>query len=168
MKTKILIDIGAIMKEKEVLLNVNNEIHCVKIFPHETLREVLRNRLGLTGTKAACDDGSCGACTVLLEGQPVRSCLLLAVEVEHQQITTIEGLAKGEELHPMQRSFVEHHAIQCGFCSPGMILTGVAAVENQEQPLNRDEIREAISGNLCRCTGYAKIIDAIEDVSKKQ
>ena len=168
MKTKILIDIGDIMKKREVILNVNNEVHCVEVFPHETLREVVRNRLGLTGTKAACDDGSCGACTVLLEGQPVRSCLLLAVEAEHQHITTIEGLAKGEELHPMQQSFVDHHAIQCGFCSPGMILTGVAAVENQDQALNRDEIREVISGNLCRCTGYAKIIDAIEDVSKKQ
>ena len=98
----------------------------------------------------------------------MRSCLLLAVEVEHQHIITIEGLADGETLHPMQQSFVDHHGIQCGFCSPGMILTGVAAVENQDKPLNRDEIREIISGNLCRCTGYAKIIDAIEDVSKKQ
>ncbi len=156
------------MKKRELILNVNNEIHCLEVFPHETLREVLRNRLGLTGTKAACDDGSCGACTVLLERQPVRSCLLLAVEVEHQHIITIEGLADGEILHPMQQSFVDHHGIQCGFCSPGMILTGVAAVENQDKPLNRDEIREVISGNLCRCTGYAKIIDAIEDVSKKR
>lgn len=155
------------MKKRELILNINNEIHHLEVFPHETLREVLRDRLGLTGTKAACDDGSCGACTVLLEGKPVRSCLLLAVEVEHQHILTIEGLADGEKLHPMQQSFVDHHAIQCGFCSPGMILTGVAAVENQDRPLNRDEIREIISGNLCRCTGYAKIIDAIEDVSKQ-
>jgi len=102
------------MKKREVILNVNNEINCLEVFPHETLREVLRDRLGLTGTKAACDDGSCGACTVLLEGQPVRSCLLLAVEVEHQHIITIEGLADGETLHPMQQSFVDHHGIQCG------------------------------------------------------
>ena len=150
------------MKKREIVLNVNGEVTTLEVFPNETLREVLRERFELTGAKAGCDDGSCGACTVLLEGRPVRSCLLLAAEVEHRRIVTIEGLAGEEGLHPVQQAFVDHHAIQCGFCSPGMILTAAALLENRVGELSRQTIREAISGNLCRCTGYAKIVDAVE------
>jgi len=149
------------MKKRDIVLRVNGDITVLDIWPNETLREVLRDRLELTGLKAGCDDGSCGACTVLLDGRPVRSCLLLAAEVEHRKIVTIEGLAEEGRLHPVQQAFVDHHAIQCGFCSPGMILTATALLEQRVGELSRETIREAISGNLCRCTGYAKIVDAI-------
>jgi len=125
-----------------------------------TLLEALRERLGLTGTKRGCDMGQCGACTVLLDGQPVRSCLTLAIDAQGQEITTIEGLARNGELHPLQRAFHEHGAIQCGFCTPGMILTARALLAENPTPTVR-EIKQAISGNLCRCTGYVKIIEAI-------
>ncbi len=153
-------------KKFEVRLNINGELEKIAVSANETLREVLRERLELTGTKAACDDGSCGACTVLINGRPARSCLTLAVEAEGEKITTIEGLAQDNQLHPVQQAFVDHHAIQCGFCSPGMILTGLAAIREQQAELSRNEIREAISGNQCRCTGYAKIVDAIQAASK--
>ena len=154
------------MKKHEIILHINGEVTTLELFPNETLREVLRERLELTGAKAGCDDGSCGACTVLVEGKPVRSCLTLAAEVEHQEIVTIESLAQSQKLHPMQQAFVDHHAIQCGFCTSGMILTAVAALDKNPGELGRDEVREVISGNLCRCTGYAKIVDAIQAVSK--
>ncbi len=152
----------------EITLDINDEPCRLTISANETLREVLRERLELTGTKAACDDGSCGACTVLLNGKPVRSCLTLAVEAEDEKITTIEHLAQDNQLHPLQQAFVDKHAIQCGFCSPGMILTGLAAIREQQAELSRAEIREAISGNQCRCTGYAKIVDAIQAMSQKK
>lgn len=157
-----------ITNKRQITLDINGEKETLEISAHETLREVLRDHLELTGTKAGCDDGSCGACTVLINGRPQRSCLTLAVEAEGEAITTIEGLADDDKLHPLQQSFVDHHAIQCGFCSPGMILTGLAAVENQQAELSRAEIREAISGNQCRCTGYAKIVDAIQAASKQK
>jgi carbon-monoxide dehydrogenase small subunit len=144
-----------------VKLTVNKEIHEVAINVNRTLLEVLREDLSLTGAKESCSQGVCGSCTVLLDGLPVRSCLLLAVEVEGRNITTIEGLSRGEKLHPLQDSFVEHHAIQCGFCSPGMILTASAFLEKNPSP-TEDEIRRALSGNICRCTGYAKIIGAVK------
>ena len=125
-----------------------------------TLLETLRERLGLTGTKQGCDMGQCGACTVLLDGQPVRSCLTLAMDAQGQEITTIEGLARNGELHPLQRAFHEHGAIQCGFCTPGMILTAKTLLDENPTPTVR-EVKQAISGNLCRCTGYVKIIEAI-------
>ena len=152
----------------EITLDINGEAEKLTISANETLRDVLRDHLELTGTKAACDDGSCGACTVLLNGKPVRSCLTLALEVESEKITTIEGLANDNKLHPLQQAFVDHHAIQCGFCSPGMILTGLAAIREQQAELSRIEIREAISGNQCRCTGYAKIVDAIQAASQQK
>ncbi len=155
-------------EKHEITLDINGEVEELTISANETLRDVLRERLELTGTKAACDDGSCGACTVLLNGKPVRSCLTLAVEAEAEKITTIEGLADDNKLHPLQQAFVDHHAIQCGFCSPGMILTGLAAIREQQVELSRIEIREAISGNQCRCTGYAKIVDAIQAASKHE
>ena len=155
------------MKKREIVLHVNGEVTSLEVWPNETLREVLRERFELTGLKAGCDDGSCGACTVLLENRPVRSCLLLAAEVEHRKVVTIEGLAGEGGLHPVQQAFVEHHAIQCGFCSPGMILTAAALLDRGVGELSRETIREAISGNLCRCTGYAKIVDAIAAAGEK-
>ena len=150
--------------KKSVVLRVNGEEHELLIYPHRTLSEVLREELQLTGTKQSCNEGACGSCTVLLDGLPVRSCLLLAADVEGKEITTIEGLAEEGKLHPLQASFVEHYAIQCGFCTPGMILTAKALLEKNPHPTDK-EIRDAISGNICRCTGYAKIVEAIKAVS---
>jgi len=147
-----------------VKLTVNNESFEVAINLNRTLLEVLREELSLTGTKESCGQGACGSCTVLLDGLPVRSCLLLAVEAEGREITTIEGLSQGEKLHPVQEAFIEHHAIQCGFCSPGMILTATALLEDNPKP-TEDEIRHALSGNICRCTGYAKIIGAVKSLA---
>ncbi len=154
------------MDKRKIYLNINNDIYELEIFPNETLLDVLRNRLDLTGAKEGCDDGSCGACTVLIDGLPMRACLILAVEVEHKKIRTIEGVAVDGKLHPIQESFIRNHAIQCGFCSSGMILTGLSLIEQKRSKLSRNEIREAISGNICRCTGYIKITDAIEEASK--
>ena len=156
------------IEKLEITLNINDESCQLTVTANETLRDLLREQLELTGTKAGCDDGSCGACTVLIDDQPVRSCLTLAVETEDEKITTIEHLAQDNQLHPLQQTFVDHHAIQCGFCSPGMILTGLAAIQKQQAELSRTEIREAISGNQCRCTGYAKIVDAIQAASKQE
>lgn len=141
-------------------LRVNGEEHEVAAFPNRTLLEVLREDLWLTGTKEACDDGVCGTCTVLVDGKPMRSCLLLAIQVQGKEIVTIEGLAEGEELHPIQKAFIDHGAIQCGFCTPGMILTAKALLDQTALPSDY-EIRRAISGNFCRCTGYNKIVEAI-------
>lgn len=148
------------MEKRLVCLKVNGEERDVAVSPNETLAEVLRERLELTGTKMGCGEGACGTCTVLLDGEPVRSCLTLAVEVQNREITTIEGLSQGAELHPVQKAFIEHGAIQCGFCSPAMILTSKALLEKNPQP-TEEEVRRAISGVLCRCTGYAKIVEAI-------
>ncbi|MFH1335442.1 MAG: (2Fe-2S)-binding protein, partial [Candidatus Zixiibacteriota bacterium] len=134
--------------------------------PRRTLLEVLRDNLGLTGAKEACDTGDCGACTVIIEGKPVVSCLTLAIEAQGKEILTIEGLAKDGILHPLQQAFVEHGAIQCGFCTPGMIMAAKALLDEIPKP-SEAEVRRGIAGNLCRCTGYAKIIEAILAVSKK-
>jgi carbon-monoxide dehydrogenase small subunit len=148
------------MEKRLIRLLVNGDQHDVAVWPNETLVEVLRDRLELTGTKMGCGEGACGTCTVLLEGRPVRSCLTLAVEVQGKEIVTIEGLAEGGDLHPVQEAFVQHGAIQCGFCSPAMILTGKALLEENPHP-TEDEVRRAISGVVCRCTGYAKIVEAV-------
>lgn len=145
-------------------LKVNGQNYEVAVDTRRTLLEVLREELGFTGTKNGCDQGECGTCTVLLDGKPVHSCLTLAVEIQGKEVTTIEGLAKGDELHPLQQAFVDHGAIQCGFCTPGMILTGKALLEKNHSA-TEDEIRRAISGNLCRCTGYVKIVEAIKAVA---
>jgi carbon-monoxide dehydrogenase small subunit len=121
----------------------------------------LRNQLGLTGTKKGCDQGDCGACTVLVDGTPVNSCLMLALEAEGRDITTIEGLAKEDGLHPLQKAFISHNAVQCGFCTPGMILTAAALLKENPHPTER-EIRHYLQGNLCRCTGYSKIVEAVQ------
>ena len=151
--------------KQKVMLRVNGEERELLIYPHRTLAEVLRQELQLTGTKQSCNEGACGSCTVLLDGMPVRSCLLLAVDVEGREITTIEGLAENGRLHPVQESFVEHYAIQCGFCTPGMILTAKALLDRVPDP-TEEEIRDAISGNICRCTGYARIVQAIKAAIK--
>jgi len=148
------------MEKRMIQLTVNGEGYEVVAAPNRTLLEVLREDLALTGTKEGCGEGACGTCTVLLDGKPVRSCLTLAVEVEGREVTTIEGLASMGELHPVQRAFVEYGAIQCGFCSPGMILTTKALLDENPSP-TEEEARQAISGNVCRCTGYAKIVEAM-------
>jgi carbon-monoxide dehydrogenase small subunit len=147
-------------------LHVNGEEFEFLTEIHKTLLEVLREDLGLTGTKRGCDLGTCGACTVLIEGKPYLSCLTLAVDVQGKKIVTIEGLAQDGELHPLQKAFVEKGAIQCGFCTPGMILTAKAFLDENSHPSEGD-VKKAISGNLCRCTGYVKIVEAILSVSEK-
>lgn len=140
---------------------LNGDAIEIGVHDRETLLEVLRNRLGMTGTKQGCDQGECGSCTVLLDGRPVLSCLTLAVRVENRQVTTIEGLAEGNKLHPVQTAFQEAGAIQCGFCTPGMVLTAKALLDRNPHP-HREEIKAALAGNLCRCTGYTKIVAAVE------
>jgi carbon-monoxide dehydrogenase small subunit len=155
------------MEKNKVTLRVNGEAYDLLTYPHRTLLEVLREDLHLTGAKESCGEGACGSCTVLLDGLPVRSCLLLALEAEGRDIITIEGLAAGGKLHPLQEAFVEHHAIQCGFCTPGMILTAKALLDATPHP-TEEEIRRALSGNICRCTGYAKIVEAVKAASAKE
>jgi carbon-monoxide dehydrogenase small subunit len=149
-----------------MVFNVNDEFYEVAVEPHRTLLEVLRDTLGLTGTKKGCDEGECGSCTVLIDGEAVLSCLLLAVEAQGKRITTIEGLAKDGQLHPLQQAFIDHGAIQCGFCTPGLILSAKALLDRNPKPTEA-EVREAIAGNLCRCTGYVKIVEAIQAASQK-
>ena len=146
--------------KQPVALQVNGDNHELYIEPHKTLAEVLREDLRLTGTKAVCGQGACGACTVLLNDRPVLACLTLAIACQNKTVSTIEGLKQGQVLHPLQDAFIEHGAIQCGMCTPAMILTGKALLDQNPNP-SKSEVREAISGNLCRCTGYAKIVDAI-------
>ena len=143
-----------------IRLKVNGEEFEILTEAHKTLLEVLREDLGLTGTKRGCDLGSCGACTVLIGGKPHLSCLTLAASVQGKEVVTIEGLSTEGKLHPLQKSFVEKGAIQCGFCTPGMILTAKAFLEENPHP-SEGEVKRAISGNLCRCTGYVKIVEAI-------
>jgi aerobic carbon-monoxide dehydrogenase small subunit len=145
--------------KKLLQLTVNGTPREVAVHAHATLGEVLRQDLGLTGTKIGCGEGDCGACTVLLDGKPVNSCLVLALQANGREVTTIEGLADGEGLHPVQSAFVEAGAIQCGFCSPGMILSATSLLEHTPKPSDL-QVRTALSGNLCRCTGYQKIVDA--------
>jgi aerobic-type carbon monoxide dehydrogenase small subunit (CoxS/CutS family) len=148
------------MKLVEIILNVNKINYKVAVEPQRTLVEVLRDTLGLTGTKKSCSEGECGACTVLMDGRPAASCLVLALDAEGKEITTIEGLSEGEKLHPIQEAFVKHAAIQCGFCTPGMVMSAKALLDENPKP-TATEVRKGISGNLCRCTGYQQIVDAI-------
>ena len=142
-------------------LQVNGEEREVLVAAHKTLLEVLREDLDLTGTKHGCELGECGTCTVLVDGEPVLSCLALPVECQGRRITTIEGMAEGARLHPLQEAFVELGAAQCGYCTPGMLLTAQALIAENPTP-TRDDVRHALAGNLCRCTGYTKILDAVE------
>lgn len=147
-------------------LKINGDTHDVLVSPNNTLLEVLRDKLGLTGTKRGCDLGSCGACTVLIDGEACLSCLILAVDAAGREILTIEGLAAGGDPHPLQRAFVEKGAVQCGFCTPGMILTAEAILGEEKYPTG-EVIRKKMAGNLCRCTGYKKIVEAITSVSEE-
>ena len=146
--------------KKRVVLRVNGEDHELFIKPNRTLLEVLRQDLHLTGVKEACGIGACGACTVLVDVSPVNSCITLAVDVEGKEIETIEGMAQGDHLHPLQKAFINHHAFQCGFCTPGMIMAAKALLQRNTVP-TEEEIKKALSGNLCRCTGYVNITHAI-------
>jgi carbon-monoxide dehydrogenase small subunit len=149
------------MAKVNITLKVNGDVYEVGVHPWRTLVEVLREDLRLTGTKIGCETGDCGACTVLLDGRTVSSCLTLAVETQGREITTIEGLAPaGERLHPIQEAFVAHGAVQCGYCTPGMVLSAKFLLERNPTP-TEEEIRRGLSGNLCRCTGYNKIVEAI-------
>ena len=148
------------MTSRTVRLHVNGAAHAVTVEPRRTLADVLREDLGLTGTHVGCEHGVCGACTVLWDGQPVRACLLFAIQLDGASLTTVEGLADGERLHPIQEAFWATHGLQCGFCTPGILLTAKALLDENPSPDEAD-IREAIGGNLCRCTGYHFIVEAI-------
>lgn len=141
-------------------MRVNGEEHEVYSEPWQVLRDVLRDELGLTGVKEGCTTGNCGACTVLVDGKAVKSCLVLACQVEGKDILTIEGLSKNGELHPLQRAFIEHFAVQCGFCTPGMIMTAKGLLDEKPDATEED-IKHGLHGNLCRCTGYVKIVEAV-------
>lgn len=148
----------------QLSLTINGEIVEQEIETHIRLLDFLRNELLLTGTKEVCGEGECGACTIIMDGQTVNSCLILAVEAHNRNILTIEGLANNKELTELQQSFEDHHSVQCGYCIPGMVLSGEKLLERNSHP-TRDEIKHELSGNICRCTGYHKIVDAIEKCS---
>jgi len=147
--------------QQQIELKVNGETYQTLIEPHRTLLEVLRENLGMTGSKEMCNKGDCGGCTVIMDGKPVLSCLTLAIEAGGREIVTIEGLSDGFQLHPIQQAFVDHGAIQCGYCTPGFIMSAKALLDRNPNP-TEDEIKEGISNNLCRCTGYVQIIEAID------
>lgn len=147
--------------KRRIRLTVNREVWEGEVEPYLTLLRLLRDRMGLVGTKAGCEIGECGACTVLLNGEPVQSCLVLAVEVDGAEVETVEGLAKEDKLHPLQEAFLEKGAVQCGFCTPGMLMAGKALLTRNPNP-SKEEIKAALSGHLCRCTGYESIVEAIK------
>jgi carbon-monoxide dehydrogenase small subunit len=149
---------------RAIKLTVNGRPRHVAVEPRRLLSDCLRDDLGLTGTNLGCEQGVCGSCTVMVDGESVRSCLMFAVQADGAEVQTVEGLANGAELHPLQAAFWEHHGLQCGFCTPGMLITASELLERNPQP-DEAEIRDALSGNLCRCTGYQHIVDAIQDVA---
>jgi carbon-monoxide dehydrogenase small subunit len=158
---------GGSRVEHPIRIIVNGERHEILVRPTETLLDVLRTRLGLTGTKKACNTGECGACTVLMDGKAVSSCLTLAVESDGADILTIEGLSRSGELDPIQNSFLEHGAVQCGFCTPGMIMAAKGLLEEKPEPEEQD-VRKALAGHLCRCSGYVKIVEAVLDAKGRR
>lgn len=151
------------MKHK-ITLTVNGSVEILEVEPHRTLLQVLREDLALTGPKIGCEAGECGACTVLFDGEAVNSCLVLAVEADGHEIVTVEGLSNNGQLDPLQRAFIDHNAVQCGFCTPGMLISARALLDRNPHPTEA-EIRQAIAGNLCRCTGYTRIVRAIQAVA---
>ena len=153
------------MTTQVLTMKLNGEEVTVQVKPSALLVEVLRDQLELTGTKVACGEGECGACTVLLDGESVNSCLVPALKAQGREVLTVEGLTPLGDLHPLQKAFVEHGAVQCGYCTPGMLMSAKALLDHNPNP-TEDEVRLAISGNLCRCTGYAKIVEAIQAVSQ--
>jgi len=150
--------------KRELHIRVNGDEYQLLVDARRTLLDVIRDEIGLTGTKNGCNQGECGACTVLLDGEPVNSCLVLAHEAEGQDVLTIEGLGSGDKLHPVQQAFVETGAIQCGYCTPGMVLATKALLDRNPEP-TQEEIIEGLKGNLCRCTGYVKIVEAVQAAS---
>ena len=155
-----------VLKRRQIKVTVNGEIYEISVKPKKTLLDLLREDLNLTGTKMGCGNGECGACTVLINGKPVNACLFLAVEADGKEIFTIEGLADGSMLHPLQEAFIKYGAVQCGYCSPGMILSAKALLDENPRP-SVEEVKKAIAGNLCRCGGYNKIVKAILSVAAK-
>ncbi len=153
------------MDMRKITINLNGETRYVYVEPNDVLLDVLRDKLGIKSPKSGCERGDCGTCAVLLNGKSVRSCLILAIEVDGQEITTIEGLSK-DGLTPLQEAFIENNSFQCGFCAPGITISATELLNKNPHP-NKEEIKEAIAGNLCRCTGYESIIEAIEKVAKK-
>ncbi len=149
---------------REVSFTVNGEAYTVRVEPRKTLADTIREDCGLTGTHLGCEHGVCGACTILLDGAPVRSCLMFAAQAEGAEIRTVEGLADGDELHPLQRAFIDNHALQCGFCTPGFLMLALGVLE-REPDIDEDGLREALASNLCRCTGYLNILDAVKDAA---
>ena len=149
---------------REFSLTVNGEAHTVRVEPRKTLADTIREDCGLTGTHLGCEHGVCGACTILLDGAPVRSCLMFAGQAEGCEIRTVEGLADGDKLHPLQRAFIDRHALQCGFCTPGFLMLALGVLE-REPDIDGAGLREALSSNLCRCTGYLNILDAVRDAA---
>lgn len=152
-------------RQIDLHLKVNGETANVRVYPMERLLDVLRNQLGLTGTKEGCGEGECGSCSVLMNGELVNSCLVPILQARDAEIVTIEGLAKGDRLHALQQAFLDCGGAQCGICTPGMILAALDLLQKEPQP-TREDIREALSGNLCRCTGYAQILEAVEQVAR--
>jgi aerobic carbon-monoxide dehydrogenase small subunit len=146
--------------KREISLVINGRSYAIRIEPRRTLADAIRDDCGQTGTHIGCEHGVCGACTVLFDGEPVRSCLMFAVQAAGKPIRTVEGLANGDELHPMQRAFVEHHGLQCGFCTPGFLMLAVGLIE-REPEISNAELVDALSSNLCRCTGYQNIVKAV-------
>ncbi|MEK7944373.1 (2Fe-2S)-binding protein [Pigmentiphaga sp. YJ18] len=154
------------MSKHLIEVTVNGEQHSAEVPARRMLSDFLRDDLNLTGTKRGCETGICGACSVLVDGEVVKSCLSLAVQANGRNITTVEGLAKGDELHPLQQSFMECGGLQCGYCTPGMLMTACHLLERNPRP-TADQVREGLNGNLCRCTGYAQIVESILDASEK-
>ena len=154
------------MEKIQITLDINNKRYDVRVYPNDTLLEVLRDQLDLTGSKESCGEGVCGSCTVHMDGKPVRSCLTLAMEAQGARIKTVEGLADENNLSDLQQSFIDHGAVQCGFCTPGMILAAKGLLD-EDPELTREEIKDGLRGNLCRCTGYVKIVDAVEHVARE-
>jgi len=149
-----------------ITVTINGKPEYLVVPSHITLLQMLRDKLALTGTKNGCEAGECGACTVLVDGEPVNSCMMLAVEADGRKVTTVEGLTEDEGLSALQEAFIEHNAVQCGFCTPGMLISAHALLERNPHP-GEEEIKEALVGNLCRCTGYVRIVEAIEDVASR-
>jgi carbon-monoxide dehydrogenase small subunit len=152
------------MNTVKISTTINARKHELEIRPNLTLLDLLREELGLTGTKRGCEIGECGACTVLLNGKAVNSCLVLAPQIDGQEVVTVEGLTSEHELHPLQESFLDHDAVHCGFCTPGMLMSAKDLLDHKHEP-SEQEVRVAISGNLCRCSGYQQIVDAIKDTN---
>ncbi|MDI3468838.1 MAG: Aerobic carbon monoxide dehydrogenase (quinone), small chain [Pseudolabrys sp.] len=147
-------------KKQPITLNINNRDHKIEVEPRKTLVDAIRDDCGQTGTHIGCEHGICGACTVLVDGEPVRSCLMFAVQADGKTIRTVEGLANGDELHPMQKAFMDHHGLQCGFCTPGFLMLAVGVLE-REPDISDEDLLDVLSSNLCRCTGYQNIIKAV-------